>query len=416
MQTKISSKDRITLLRFALQLPEGSQTRRAILSGLSKVGMEFSSEEAFNSYMDEHPGADPRNHWVKEKPRAKSKPEEGEGDIHQETKPEQNSSTVKPPKGARFTEEELALPSSHNQPISDPKKLFEQAEEAHEQQLSWLNHGEGLDKTLGAKVIRGDQGKSDVDYSQPGPIILIGPMKKMERSEEKVTTDFGGDWSRLGDIVRASIAVDSMDEIDDVLDKLRESGLKLVRRPKDRFSNPTEGGYRDMLMNVQYPNGHIGELQLHLKPILEAKGKAHKLYEETRSISARAQKEGRDYLTDEEQSKIDEANEKMKKLYSDAYEKATGGKGEKAQKAARYTRRASKVHFFEFQDMPAKLEFKKFPVVYRDGKPTVEYDLQEFFSQANPLEEEDYKELLQAQGPKSSKKKALNLDWTDFLT
>jgi hypothetical protein len=63
----ITASDRAALIRLASGLPKGSETRRAILSGLSKVAMEHATEEARKKYLKEHDGADPSKHTVKKK-------------------------------------------------------------------------------------------------------------------------------------------------------------------------------------------------------------------------------------------------------------------------------------------------------------------------------------------------------------
>lgn len=68
---RITASDRSVLIRLASKLPAGSEERRAILVGLSKVGMEFSTKDALDAYLKEHPGADKSLHSLK-------KPEKGE--------------------------------------------------------------------------------------------------------------------------------------------------------------------------------------------------------------------------------------------------------------------------------------------------------------------------------------------------
>lgn len=252
-----------------------------------------------------------------------------------------------------------------------------------------MDRGRGIDAALGTKAVRGDQ-KESPDYSKPGIIIAIGPIKGEARAKEKVESDYGGDWSRLTDVVRASVAVDTMDDLHHVMGVLRESGMKVVAQPKDRFAAPTEAGYRDLMFRVEYPNGHIGELQLHLKPILLAKSKAHKLYERTRSISAQAQKEGRTTMTDDEVKIVEEANATMKEIYGQAWQQASEG-GTPAKTAA------AKTIYFEFGDLPAKWEYRKFPVKVVKGKEVVVYDLEEFFHNARRIPESKYQTLLKEQ-------------------
>lgn len=358
--------------------------------------MEFHSPEALKDYLREHPKADKSKHTVK-------KPEK------EEPKTEEKAPQGKPQGRALFSPSEIEkLPKEVSQKTSDPDKLFEQAKDSHEHQLNWLNHGKGLDKAIGAKVVRGDKKEEMPDFSEPGPVILIGPIKSRARVDEKAKTDYDGDYGQVRDLVRASVAVDSMDQLDDVVAKLKASGLKLAKQPKDRFADPTESGYRDIIMNVEYPNGHIGELQLHLKPILKAKGAGHKFYEEVRTIEAKAKKEGRTTMTEEETKIVDEANRKAKALYDAAWEQATGkpaGNREKNAALVRASmRQAAATKYYEYDDRPAYYERGKFPkLILGKGERTI-YELEEFFREALPLSEAEFKEMLRDQEEPSKKK------------
>jgi len=223
-----------------------------------------------------------------------------------------------------------------------------------------------------------------------GPIIITAPLKGKERSKEKVEADYGGDWSKLKDVVRASVGVDSFEQVEEVVQKLRDMGMELAEKPTDRFANPTSAGYRDIKISVKYPNGHIGELQIHLKSILKAKEQAHKDYEVVRSIEAKAKKEGREDLTDEEQKVVDEANDKMKKAYEDAWEGATA---RPAAKAASLRMAAPKTRYFELEGNPVVLVYKKFPVMTVKGKDKVYYDFFKLFHDGREISKREYGKL-----------------------
>lgn len=345
-------------------------TRKAIVAKVlqrirvaARYAMEFPSETSYKDYMHEHPGADPRNHTVK-KPVERLK--------------------VETPKSF-FSKEEQDLPKVIKQPVDNVDALYKSAHEAHETQLNWLNHGKGLDKAIGATVIRKDKGE-EIDLSKPGPVIVIGSLKKKERVEEKVKADYDGDFSRIGDIVRSSVAVDSKDQLDEVMGELRKTGLKLARKPTDRFANPTDTGYRDLLMNVTYPNGHVGELQLHLKSMLKAKDEGHHYYNQVRKIAADAKAEGRTTLTEEESKTVEEANGKAKVLYDKAWNDAA----QKIEKTAMNKSAKSGIKYYEYDGKPAYYQRGKFPMQLIKGKARPIYDLEAFFREATPLSERDY--------------------------
>jgi hypothetical protein len=152
-----------------------------------------------------------------------------------------------------------------------------------------------------------------------GTAVFPPGLKGRERATEKINADYGGDASRLFDITRATIEYESVEKLYHGLDKI--STRLVVVRLKDRFAKPLESGYRDILMNVRMPNGHIGEVQLHLKQILAVKEEEHKGYEVVRSLEATAHTENRE-LTAEEKQKIDELTAAAKKMYDAAFKKA----------------------------------------------------------------------------------------------
>ena len=379
-----------------IRLAHANPHLRPHLLPLIKEAREFDTDEALKKYLEEHPKADPSNHWVKKDEgggKAEDEPEgEDKGKAEDDKAEESSKPKHKSTPDALFSEEELGLPDVAPQPVRDPKKLFEHAADAHQDQLKWLNLGQGIDRTLGAAVIRGDQG-DPFDLDQEGPIVLIGPMKRMERSKEKVDSKYGGDWSQLVDVVRASIAVDSPDQIPDLLNTLRESGMEVARAPNDRFTNPTEAGYRDLSLSVRYPNGHVGELQIHLKDILKVKEKAHKLYEKTRSMAAVAKREGRTDMTPEEQAIVDEANSEMKRIFTSAYERALGtGSGKKASGI-----KTAKKQHYDWEGTPAVWITRKFPyTVDANGKKHFVYELDKFFLEASPVAKNVFDKLLDA--------------------
>jgi len=100
---------------------------------------------------------------------------------------------------------------------------------------------------------------------------------------------------------------------------LVKKGIKIVQKPKDHYLKPAVCGYRDIILNVEFPNGHIGEIQLNCNKMMLAKLQGHAYYEKMRVIDGKAKLEGRKKLTDEEVDIMADANRKMKALYEKAY-------------------------------------------------------------------------------------------------
>jgi len=90
---------------------------------------------------------------------------------------------------------------------------------------SWLNRGKGIASVAGAETMtKSPDDVTPEEWDKPGPLLFIAPLKGEARAKEKVEKEYDGDWSKLKDTVRGSIAVDSMDDLHGMLDKLRAGG------------------------------------------------------------------------------------------------------------------------------------------------------------------------------------------------
>lgn len=119
-----------------------------------------------------------------------------------------------------------------------------------------------------------------------GARTVVGPLKSEKRMLEKALDDYGGNVAEIKDAVRGTIAVDTVASLDSAIASLH-SNFDVVRE-KNRFEKPTADGYRDYLANVKLSNGMVGEVQIHLKPLLEAKNNyGHAAYEKMRTAVAR---------------------------------------------------------------------------------------------------------------------------------
>lgn len=214
-----------------------------------------------------------------------------------------------------FTAEEVkALPKDAVQPVKDKAAVFKLAEEALPQFKAWLVD---VSNDLGVKLQ--SKAPEDTDMSQPGGMLFIAPIKSDKRATEKVEKDYGGHWEKLVDAVRASIAVDTMEELKGVLDHLKQKGLKLARAPKDRFNKPLPSGYRDLMMNITLENGMVAELQLHVKEMIQAKEAAHHDYEVQSAIERNNIGKAKHEWAPEDQEKWQQAFDAQEKIYGAAW-------------------------------------------------------------------------------------------------
>lgn len=152
-----------------------------------------------------------------------------------------------------------------------------------------------------------------------GPVIIIAGMKNRNRLIQKVNNDYSGHFEQVGDVVRGTIAVDSFKEVPKVLEGLKSAGIRLARDPVNRFEKPTDEDYRDVIMNLNLPNGHVAELQVNTKAMVVAKEKAHHLYEQQRTIAGAASHDKREQ-TPEERKKIAVLITQQKRIYDAAWE------------------------------------------------------------------------------------------------
>jgi predicted ABC-type ATPase len=316
---------------------------------LLRQATDFPSEKALKQYLSEHPKADKSKHRVvkpkrtkkQDAPEQQQKPKPDDG-IPDSLVPKDEGGSYVPEPYPVLSEEMKAryeqLPKkAQPNPVGTKQELEALVGPAHEAQVDFLDRGKGMDQVLGARVggffEKGPDGKyqqTAVDLDAPGPVILIGPPKKLDVAEEKVNSKYGGDWSRLSDSVRATICVDSIDDMPGLLVQLEQQGMKLASRPDDKFEKATSVGYRDLSMNVVFPNGLVGELQLSVKQMQAVKGEGHKYYEVVRGIerqaiqAGRVLPDGKALTTPEEAKIIRAANAKAITLYEDAWSKVQG--------------------------------------------------------------------------------------------
>lgn len=116
------------------------------------------------------------------------------------------------------------------------------------------------------------------------------PLKGRPRARSKVLQKYGMNASHLTDVMRCSIVYPGIDELYAALVHIIRRECEdarhdmLIMEVNDRFQHPKDG-YRDISMLIEV-DGVLGELQLHIQQIKEAKhGKGHDAYKQQRSIN-----------------------------------------------------------------------------------------------------------------------------------
>lgn len=324
--------------------------------------------------------------------------------------------TKKRPKRLFPFSETKDLPQWASQPTGDRDRIMAQAKEGQSLMLDWLDRGEGVDKAIGAKTVRRDKDPdAEVDLNQEGPLVVIAPRKRERAAEEKVRRRYGGNWAEGAvDLVRATIAVDKYEDLTGVVDKLQESGIELVSKPRNRFRQETAAGYRDVVLNARLPNGHVMELQLHLKPILKAKEENHPIYSRIRGIGEEASDEGE--LTPEMRRMLDEGTRQMRQRFESAWQEAVRMSDaesifdpppSESPKPKRRRKRkktgTSEVRHFKVDGLPVRWKTPKLPRIYHGPDDSVQVDdLAWFAERAVPITQEEFEGLVKRWVKKSA--------------
>ncbi|MFE2613787.1 toxin glutamine deamidase domain-containing protein [Micromonospora chalcea] len=127
--------------------------------------------------------------------------------------------------------------------------------------------------------------------------------KNRERVLDKLV-EYENDASRLKDLAGAKVQFDTLDAVYQALGGLAADPKVVILHVKDRFLDPQDSGYRDILLNLRMSNGHMAELRLQLAAIEGVAEWEHALYEVRRDLEAVSESEGRS-LTRTERAIID---------------------------------------------------------------------------------------------------------------
>lgn len=159
---------------------------------------------------------------------------------------------------------------------------------------------------------------TDVAAAVGGDVDIPDGLKDRAKAERNIAKRYQGDPSGLTDISRGSIVVDTPGQ-------MRRAHEELARRAnvvsfEDRVANPQSGsGYRDLQYGVEAANGHVSEVQIHIRPLWQAKNdRGHAIYTEIGNMYDRAEAAGRTELFDEDKPARNKLFKEMKALYKGA--------------------------------------------------------------------------------------------------
>ena len=155
---------------------------------------------------------------------------------------------------------------------------------------------------------------------------IVAPLKGAGRASAKVMSDYGGDASRVADLVRGTVEVPLQTDADAVVEQLRArygEPVKLKDSMDPGKPAPFANGYRD-INSVWMIDGEPVEVQINVPEMLAAKEKAHPLYEEWQNLDRRLTNER---LSEDEVAAIEaekaRLDERQAEIYQPAWEAAT---------------------------------------------------------------------------------------------
>jgi hypothetical protein len=235
---------------------------------------------------------------------------------------------AKPDAKRPFYDEAEHEAAPHTDQVRQPHATWEDLAKHGEKAVAHFTSA--LGQVANAMHLRTDvqlpEGMTDEHLSGKDGFLFVAPLKSAARAKEKVDADYEGDWSKLKDLVRATISVSSVDEIHQAIAEVKKAGLELAAKPKDRFAKPTRDGYRDLTVLVKVDGGMLAELQFHLKHMTHAKNEGHKHYEAQRSLQAKyGEDEPGDHWSTEDHSAFYGARQAQQEVYGQAWKAAGGG-------------------------------------------------------------------------------------------
>jgi hypothetical protein len=164
-----------------------------------------------------------------------------------------------------------------------------------------------------------DEAVSDLAASIGGEARL-SDLKRSGRAVDKVLLDYGGDPTKIKDVLRATVVVDSADGARLAVARLFERFDVLPEGRRNLLDAASESadGYRDAKFNVRIGD-HIAEVQINIPEMVAAKKKAHPLYKERTDLIREAEARGDLVMP----PRVAELNALMRAIYEPAWAAAT---------------------------------------------------------------------------------------------
>ncbi|MDR1507813.1 MAG: hypothetical protein LBI67_11995 [Treponema sp.] len=123
------------------------------------------------------------------------------------------------------------------------------------------------------------KGRPVPEGMDPDTPMIKGDARAIEKHEKEKTP-----YNQMLDMVGFTVVVDDMATLLKMAKEVISEGG--VARAKDRYLDPAKGSYRDFLLNIRTEDGFVGEIQLNIRQMFDAKEAfgGHALYEVTRNF------------------------------------------------------------------------------------------------------------------------------------
>lgn len=147
------------------------------------------------------------------------------------------------------------------------------------------------------------------------------PLKEIERIQDKITADYNGDHTKIADIVRGRLLVETPEQIEIIRREMTALQQDMrIEKYKDFYAEPLLTHFRTLNTQVRLPNGHIAEFRIDQIDMSIAGNQTHDLYEEMQKIERTAKLENRplteaeierwELLLEEQRTELDRASNK----------------------------------------------------------------------------------------------------------
>lgn len=115
-------------------------------------------------------------------------------------------------------------------------------------------------------------------------VMMRKTLKGRERAMQKTIGDNDGDAGKLLDVFGGTLIMPDNADFSQVVSAVKEAGMEMARI-KNGYKAHDPYGYADIKLNVQMPNGFIGEIILIEEHMMRMKeGPGHKIYEVGRNL------------------------------------------------------------------------------------------------------------------------------------